>query len=63
MFVSPADADGFIRAFDDLISHGGRREELGLRARERALHFTVERMAADYREAYATCREVVETPV
>lgn len=53
VFVAADDNEGFVVALKTLISDTPRREELGLRARERALRFTVERMANGYREAYA----------
>lgn len=55
VFVPPNDTDALVRAFDALIDNTVRREEMGLRARERGLHFTVDRMAAGYRAAYADC--------
>jgi glycogen(starch) synthase len=55
VFVSANDPDGLLRAFDALIDNTVRREEMGLRARERSLHFTVDRMAAGYRAAYGDC--------
>jgi glycogen(starch) synthase len=55
VFVPPNDADALGRAFDALIDNTVRREEMGLRARQRGLHFTVDRMAAGYRAAYADC--------
>lgn len=57
IFLPPDERDGFARAADALISNTPRREEMGLRARERGLQYTVERMASGYREAYA---EVLE---
>jgi glycogen(starch) synthase len=55
VFVPTTDPDALVRAFDALIDNAIRREEMGLRARERGLHFTVDRMASGYRAAYAHC--------
>jgi glycogen(starch) synthase len=62
VFASPRDPAGFIRAFDALITNAVKREEMGLRARERALHFTTERFAAGYRDAYRRCVARTEVP-
>ncbi len=55
VFVRMDDADALVRAIEALIGNTPRREEMGLRARERALHFTLERMASGYRDAYRSC--------
>lgn len=57
VFVPANDRTAFADAIDALISNTTVREEMGLRARERALQFTLERMAAAYRDAYtAVCQ-------
>jgi glycosyltransferase involved in cell wall biosynthesis len=62
VFVSPHDPEGFVRAFEALINNTVRRDEMGLRARERGLRFTLERMADGYRDAYARCIATAEVP-
>lgn len=54
MFVDPRDRDALKDTIDDLICDGKTREELGHKARERALEYTPERMAAAYLEMYGS---------
>jgi glycogen(starch) synthase len=51
-FVSPGDGAALEAAIQGLIKDRNARQSLSLRARERALGFTAERMAAGYRGAY-----------
>lgn len=53
VFVPADEREGFVVELNDLISDTTRCEQMRLRARERALHFTVERIANAYRDAYA----------
>jgi glycosyltransferase involved in cell wall biosynthesis len=62
VFVPVDDRDGFVRTLEALIGNAPRREEMGLRARERALHFTLDRMANGYREVYADVLSEQEVP-
>lgn len=62
VFVPPNDRGGFATALDALINDTMRRDEMGLRARERALSFSIERMANAYREAYRDVLMTREVP-
>jgi glycogen synthase len=53
LFVPPDNRRALRRAIDQLIADADYRADLGRRARERALMFTVERMAGAYVQAYA----------
>ena len=63
LFVSPDDEEGTVQTLSGLIANTVRREELGLRARHRALEFRPDKMAAAYREVYAGCLSNVEAEV
>lgn len=52
LFVSPCDSNALRAAIEGLIKDGNARENLAARARRRALQFTTERMAEEYRAAY-----------
>jgi glycosyltransferase involved in cell wall biosynthesis len=54
LFVPCSDADALEAALLRLITNRGLREEMGARARERALAFTPERMAQAYLDVYHT---------
>lgn len=62
IFVPASDRDRFASAIDALMSNPIRREEMGLRARERAMHYSIERMASGYRAAYADVFKQCEVP-
>lgn len=53
VFCTPDDPVAWTRALQQLIRAPGRRRELADRARRRASHFTAERMARAYADAYA----------
>ncbi|MGN6185371.1 MAG: glycosyltransferase family 4 protein [Thermoanaerobaculia bacterium] len=52
VFVDPRDPPTIARTVNEVIANPALRHELSTRAQERALDFTVERMATRYREAY-----------
>lgn len=56
LFVPPRDVDAIARATNELIADACRREELARRAVARAQQFTVQRMAAQYRDLYRALR-------
>jgi glycogen(starch) synthase len=58
LFVAPDDAVALGAILQGLATDSGRREALGTFARERAQHFTTERMVAAYRAVY---RKVLAT--
>jgi glycosyltransferase involved in cell wall biosynthesis len=55
IFVSPDDDRAIEDTLNDLIGDVLQREELGLRARARALEFAPERMASSYLASYEQC--------
>ena len=52
IFVPPRDPATIARVTNEVIANGEFRHELSLRAQQRALEYTVERMAHRYRETY-----------
>ncbi|MFW6358916.1 MAG: glycosyltransferase family 4 protein, partial [Chroococcales cyanobacterium] len=54
VFVSPEDAEGLVRAINDLIENQEKRWELARKCYDRALFFTSQRMAKGYINAYST---------
>ena len=57
LFVDPDDDEQLTRTLNELIGDEPLRADLSMRARQRALTFSGERMAAGYRAAYFKCME------
>jgi glycosyltransferase involved in cell wall biosynthesis len=62
LFVPPDDGDAWVSAINSLIDHDARREEMGLRARARALEFDLERMGNGYRAVYESVSQSKAAP-
>jgi len=54
VYVSPSDSMALKRELRSLIADPSRRSEMGARARQQALQYSVERMTKGYLEGYAT---------
>jgi glycosyltransferase involved in cell wall biosynthesis len=59
LYVSPDDPDELEATLLSLIKNPAARAEMGLRARDRALHYVPERMARSYLELYAALDKLV----
>ena len=58
LFVAPDDREALQRTLSHLIARPDLREALALRAREKALEYTLERMAAGYLDVYRSLQRV-----
>src|ERR671934_313150 len=63
LFVSLADDDALVDTLNYLVERPSTREDLGLRARARALQFSPEKMARAYLETYRECVTHAEAEV
>jgi glycosyltransferase involved in cell wall biosynthesis len=56
IFVHPDDESGWVRALSLLTDNPSLAADYGARARERAVRYSAERMAAEYLDAYRAVR-------
>lgn len=62
LFVPPDDLQALRAALSEVINDDARREEMGRRARARALEYSIERMGRGYFEAYSELVECASQP-